>query len=244
MFLIRPLRLARLNLATRYTVPPRTTLTRPFIRVNVQPLRSLRFKTTSATTASPGPAPKPLLPARFCLYHAGTIRVTFLACLKLSTLFLFVFFGFVVTPAYYEKEGLSPTVARTALCAIAPLIFVAYTTAPFVAFVHIRPPPFARQSKEMLERYLRTLSPQNGVEITTMSLIAKPRMNKVKLSELAPVHRRFGIVNLARDTTAENATRKWYMFRAVSNFNVLRNNTSPNDWGWHIVYNNIIAKQR
>ena len=48
-----------------------------------------------------------------CIYHAGTGRTIFLACLKLSTLFIFVFFGFVVTPAYYDKEGFSPTVARS-----------------------------------------------------------------------------------------------------------------------------------
>lgn len=33
--------------------------------------------------------------------------------MKLSTLFIFAFFGFIVTPTYYEKEGLSPTVARS-----------------------------------------------------------------------------------------------------------------------------------
>ncbi len=49
-------------------------------------------------------------PERLCVYHAGTVRTTFLASLKLSTIFIFVFFGFVVTPAYFKKEGLSVTI--------------------------------------------------------------------------------------------------------------------------------------
>lgn len=54
-----------------------------------------------------------VFPARLCVYHAGTPRVTFLACLKLSTLFIFAFFGFVVTPAFYEQEGLGATTMRS-----------------------------------------------------------------------------------------------------------------------------------
>ncbi|TRX88771.1 hypothetical protein FHL15_010341 [Xylaria flabelliformis] len=147
-------------------------------------------------------------PSKLCVYHAGTGRITFLASVKLSTLFIFAFFGFVVTPAYYNNEGLSPNVVRTALCAVVPLAFVAHTTSPFVTFIHMRLPPFARQSEDMLRRYVRTLPPQTELNITTMSIIAKPRVSTVKLSDLAPVSRRFSIVNLARDTASENAIRK------------------------------------
>ena len=54
-----------------------------------------------------------MLPERLCLYHAGTGKITFLACLRLTTLFIFIFFGFVVAPAYYEKEGISPNFVRS-----------------------------------------------------------------------------------------------------------------------------------
>ncbi|KAI0531773.1 hypothetical protein GGR58DRAFT_492524 [Xylaria digitata] len=241
MLLIRPLKITGL---TRLAVVSRTAPIRLFIRANAQPIRSLGVKTTSTKTAGPGPAPEKLLPSTTLLYHAGTARVTFLACLKLSTLFIFAFFGFVVTPAYYEKEGLSPTVARTALCAIVPMIFVGYTTSPFVAWIHLRLPPFARHSRAMLGRYMQTLSPQTEVEVTTMSFIAKPRTSRVRLSELVPVNRRFGIVNLARDTAAENTTRKWYMFRAVGNFNVQKRKMVNGTWNWDFIHDTIIAKQR
>ncbi|KAI0474633.1 hypothetical protein F4859DRAFT_481411 [Xylaria cf. heliscus] len=254
------LRRARLDLVTRDTLAPRTiprTIPRtvplhrfPRTRTPSQPWQwhSSRFQTTSTKASGPEsveklPAPSYIYGSRLCVYHAGTARITFLACLKLSTLFIFAFFGFVVAPAYYDKDGLSPTVTRTALCAVVPLVFVAYTTSPFVTFIHMRLPPFARQSEEMLRRYARTLSPQTELEITTMSVIAKPRVSRVKLADLAPVNRRLGIVNLARDTAADNATRRWYMFSAVGNFNVQRaSGTSKAPWVWDAIWNLVHTK--
>ncbi|KAI8959820.1 hypothetical protein F5Y11DRAFT_288462 [Daldinia sp. FL1419] len=215
---------------------------------NLSPIRQnfrllgMRFETTAANAAKGNSAsiPKPqtprfAYPENLCVYHAGTGRITFLACLKISTLFIFVFFGFVVTPSYLDREGLSPTVLRTTLSAIIPLVFVAYTTSPFVSFIHMRIPPVARQSADMLRRFARTISPDAELDITTMSFIAKPRVSRVKLSELRPVSRRFGIVNLARDTTAENAARKWYRFRAVGDFNAQSNTANRAPWVWESI---------
>ncbi|KAI0452474.1 hypothetical protein F5B21DRAFT_332865 [Xylaria acuta] len=258
MFLIKSLGRTRLEPAIRHALlsrstsrtvsPNQPTRTRTRTRTHGQRLHSLRFQTTSTRTAGPEAASKPPTPnhiygPKLCVYHAGTGRITFLACLKLSTLFIFAFFGFVVTPAYYQKEGLSPTVTRTALCAVVPLVFVAYTTSPFVTFIHMRLPPFARQSEDMLRRYARTLPSHTELEITTMSVIAKPRVSTVKLSDLAPVSRRFGIVNMARDAAADNATRKWYMFRAVGNFNAQRaSGTSKAPWVWDAIWNKVNTK--
>ena len=69
-----------------------------------------------------------------------------------------------------------------------------------------------------MKRYLQNPANDPLLEINTMSFIAKPRTSLVRLSELKPVNKRFGLVNVARDTAAENAKRKWYMFRAVGNF--------------------------
>lgn len=199
----------------------------------------------SSPASSQLPPPQFAYPERLCVYHAGTGRITFLACLKISTLFIFVFFGFVVTPAYFEKEGLSPTVLRTTLSAVIPLLFVAYTTSPFVSFVHMRIPPFARQSEDMLRRFVRKLPPDTELDVTSMSFIAKPRASRVKLSDLRPVSRRLGIVNLARDTAAENATRKWYMFRAVADFSAQpsSNTVRRAPWVWESIVDTIKKQQ-
>ncbi|KAI1762311.1 hypothetical protein GGR53DRAFT_422561 [Hypoxylon sp. FL1150] len=216
------------------------------LKQNVQ-ISGLRFDSTApkpkpnTEAVSQLPPPRFVFPERLCVYHAGTGRITFLACLKISTLFIFVFFGFVVTPAYFDKEGLSPTVVRTTLSAVVPLVFVAYTTSPFVSFIHMRIPPFARQSEDMLRRFVRTLPPATELDVTTMSFIAKPRVSKVKVSDLYRVNRRFGIVNLARDTAVENAARKWYMFRAVRDFSAQpsSNTVKRAPWAWESILSAI-----
>lgn len=77
-----------------------------------------------------------------------------------------------------------------------------------------------------------------------MSLIAKPRVSVVKLSDLAPVSRRFGIVNMARDTAVDNAKRRWYMFPAVGNFNAQRaSGTSKAPWVWDAIWNNVATRR-
>ncbi|KAI0474049.1 hypothetical protein GGR56DRAFT_650101 [Xylariaceae sp. FL0804] len=201
------------------------------------------FQSTASQTVQ---KPKLAYPPRLCVYHAGTGRVTFLACLKLSTLMIFIFFGFIATPAYYQKEGITQVVALTALSAVIPWMFVAYTTSSYVTFVHLRLAPFARQNEAMLRRFLERLPPQTQVEISTMSAFARPRVSQVPLSELVPAERRFGIVNLVRDTKAVNASRKWYMGRALDMFSARpeANRMPKVSWAWDIIYKNIVKRQQ
>ncbi|KAL9570077.1 hypothetical protein ACKAV7_005798 [Fusarium commune] len=44
------------------------------------------------------------LPEKLIIYHAGTGRITFMAMLKITTLFLGAFFCFVVAPSYIKAE--------------------------------------------------------------------------------------------------------------------------------------------
>lgn len=107
-----------------------------------------------------------------------------------------------------------------ALCGIIPIFFVAYTTAPFVTHIHVHLPTYARTSRVILERFIRSLPPSTEITLTTMSAIGKPRYSNLKAGDLIPTRKRFGIINYERDTAAENATRRWYNFRAVGNFYV------------------------
>lgn len=50
--------------------------------------------------SSPDPKTNLAVPERLLIYHAGTGRTTFLACLKVTTLFGLAFFTFLVAPAY------------------------------------------------------------------------------------------------------------------------------------------------
>ncbi|KAL7901801.1 hypothetical protein HDV63DRAFT_52607 [Trichoderma sp. SZMC 28014] len=161
---------------------------------------------------------------RLLIYHAGTGRITFLAMVKVTTLFLGAFFTFVVVPGYIKAEKPEWETVGVALCGLIPLIFVAYTTSPFVTHIYIHLPPAARTSRPVLERFIHSaLPPSTELTLTTMSAIAKPRYSTMQAGHLRPSSRRFGIVNYVRDAEdamAENETRKWYNLRAMSKFGV------------------------
>ncbi|CAM1504665.1 Fc.00g022560.m01.CDS01 [Cosmosporella sp. VM-42] len=160
------------------------------------------------------------LPERLVIYHAGTGRTTFLAMVKVTTLFLGAFFCCIMAPSYYKSEKPKWEIASVAICGVIPIFFVAYITAPFVTHIHIHLPPYARTSRPILERFVRTLPASTDLTLTTMSFIAKPRYSNLKAGDLIPARKRFGIINYVRDTTAENARRRWYNYRAVGKFYV------------------------
>lgn len=99
-----------------------------------------------------------------------------------------------------------------------PVLFVGLSTAPFVTHIHVHLPEAARASRAVLERFVRDIPASTLLTLTTMSLIAKPRYSSVRVGELRAVAKRAGLVNYARDTAGENASRKWYMYRAVRGF--------------------------
>lgn len=123
-----------------------------------------------------------------------------------------------------------------AACGIIPVIYVAYFTTPFVAHIHVHLPPFARWSKPILERFARTAPPNTKIDITTMSLIGKPRVSSMTVSDLRPARARLGLVNYARDTTIADRGRKWWRFKAVSQFAIQETSTDlkkiKTGWVW------------
>ncbi|KAK4066444.1 hypothetical protein Trihar35433_6871 [Trichoderma harzianum] len=160
---------------------------------------------------------------RLLIYHAGTGRITFLAMVKVTTLFLGAFFTFIVVPGYVKAEKPEWETVGVALCGLIPLFFVAYTTSPFVSHIYIHLPPVARTTRPVLERFINALPPSTELTLTTMSAIAKPRYSTMQVGHLRPAKRRFGIVNYVRDAEgaiAENETRKWYNLRAMTKFGV------------------------
>ncbi len=57
-------------------------------------------------------------------------------------------------------------------------------------------------------------------------------MSATTLGALRPTHRRFGLVNLERDTTAEDARRRWWQFRAVRGFHIQEGMEGKLKTGW------------
>ncbi|KAJ9423120.1 thioredoxin-like protein [Fusarium oxysporum] len=184
---------------------------------NTSPILSPSPKLSSLTTKV---FTSSKLPEKLIIYHAGTGRITFMAMLKITTLFLGAFFCCVVAPSYIKAEKPELLTAGVVLCGIIPVIFVTYITSPFVTHIHIHLPPYARTSRPILERFIKNLPPTTPLTLTTMSAISKPRYSSMHAGDLSPVRRRLGLINYVRDTKEENAKRKWYMFRAVGKFYV------------------------
>lgn len=64
------------------------------------------------------------------------------------------------------------------------MLFVAYTSAPFVNFVHLALPVFARRSREQAIQYARTLPPTATLYINTMKFTTIPRQTEVRVGDL------------------------------------------------------------
>ncbi|KAH8899221.1 hypothetical protein GQ53DRAFT_758462 [Thozetella sp. PMI_491] len=182
-----------------------------------------------APAPAPAPAPasqggspaggRPAYPERLVIYHAGTGRTVFLGWLKIATIFTFAFFGMVVAPRYMAADEPLWAVAYLVV-GLVPFVFVAYTTSPFVTFINVNLPPFARTNRDMLLRFAKAPPPSTRLEISTLNLIGKPRVSHTTVGDLRPTRRRFGIVNYERDTAAEAARRRWWQLRAVGAFNI------------------------
>ena len=78
------------------------------------------------------------------------------------------------------------------------MLYVSYFAAPFVAYVHIKPPVIARRSKEQLLKWAQSISPNTEVDLTTIKTYGRLRVSRMPLSELHPTKARFGIENLVR----------------------------------------------
>ncbi|KAF4629197.1 hypothetical protein G7Y89_g8948 [Cudoniella acicularis] len=164
---------------------------------------------------------KTLYPERLLVYHAGTGRTVFLGSLKITTIFIFTFFCIVVAPTYFNADDQQPvTAAAVLLSGIVPMVVVMYITRPFVNFIHLRLPPFARNSREIMMRYSKNLPKDAEIDITTMTVLGRPRVTRMKVTDLYPVKERFGLANYARNTKEINAKRPWWMGKAVRQFGV------------------------
>ncbi|KLU88727.1 hypothetical protein MAPG_07712 [Magnaporthiopsis poae ATCC 64411] len=218
---------------------------------------STKSRSPSSPPSSPSPSPSPSarpgssspkgppqpqlpIPARLLIYHGSTARITFLACLRLGTLFICVFFCLAVAPAYLRDSGGDSEALLKAgaavLSGMVPFVFVYLSTAPFVAFIHLPLPPFARQSNELLKRFAANVPNTTSLEITTISLIGKPRVTRVPVASMVPTRARLGIVNYVVRPGPASAARS-LLSRPPTNFSIQHNSRrdAREAWVWDLV---------
>lgn len=122
--------------------------------------------------------------------------------LRLTTIFLFGASCLLVAPAFAADEYpwyLAPagkhlcprspwkcklTRVLVVIGGTIPMLFVAYTSAPFVNFVHLALPVFARRSREQAIQYARNLPPTATLYINTMKFTTIPRQTEVRVGDL------------------------------------------------------------
>ena len=102
------------------------------------------------------------------------------------------------------------------------MLFVAYTTSPFVTYVHIRVPPFVRQSRELLHQWSKRMAPDTEIDMTTMRFYGLPHVSRVHLADLRRRTARLRSANLVKVETnlPDVKKRPWWMGRKPDAFYV------------------------
>ncbi|MCJ1405303.1 hypothetical protein MMC11_008530 [Xylographa trunciseda] len=166
-------------------------------------------------------------PERLLIYHGGIGRTVFLGCTKITTIFLFAFSSLIIAPTYYYlPSGPDWAAAAIVVGGAIPLLFVGYTTKPFVNYVHIRLPIFARQSQEHLLRWSKTIAPDTEIDMTTMRFFGLPRVSRMQVADLRETKRStLSVANLARVPAQSDSAKKrpWWAGKEVMRFYIGHN---------------------
>ena len=108
------------------------------------------------------------------------------------------------------------------VCGAIPMVYVMYFTAPFVSYVHVRLPIYARRSREQLLRWAENMSPTTEIDMTTMRLYGRPQVSRMPLGELRTTKPSFGIANLIRAQRPSGVEVKgsWWTNKPLTKFYV------------------------
>lgn len=167
----------------------------------------------------------------------------------MTTIFVFGFFVFVVTPAYFVAPDMpiSRTIAMAG-CGIIPFAFVAYSTAPLVTYIHIRLPFYARHTKEGLEKWLGAgVHRDTDLEISSMTLLARPKQTSVSVGDIMPTQSQLGVANYKLIPGAKSRPGpllrrggKWWQSEPLKQFNIQGFNREAREgWVWEEIARQI-----
>lgn len=95
------------------------------------------------------------------------------------------------------------------------MLFVSYTAAPYVNFVHLALPAFARKSREAAAQYAKELPPTAVLYLTSMRFNTIPRQTTVRIGDLVPTK------DLLRPVTFRNLNpmpARWWQGKTPTQF--------------------------
>jgi hypothetical protein len=95
------------------------------------------------------------------------------------------------------------------------MLFVSYTAAPFVNFVHLALPISVRRSREQAIEYAKNLPPTATLYINTMKFTTFARQTEVRLNQLVPDKSPIRPVTFRKQNTEP---LPWWRGKALSQF--------------------------
>jgi hypothetical protein len=106
--------------------------------------------------------------------------------------------------------------AEVAIFSTVPLAFTGVFASPFVQFIFLRLPRYARTSKELAQRYSKSLPLDAKLEIVTMRLVPLPKTTKVLVRDLRLIDTsknawwNLRMENLERISNGTGRRKFWY----------------------------------
>lgn len=102
------------------------------------------------------------------------------------------------------------------------MLVVAYATAPFVTYIHLRIPFYARRSKEDLMRFVNQVPRTTEIDLTTIGQFGWPHVYRMPLAELRKARYTFSAANLVRviSPSAVKPARSWWKKESPTKFYV------------------------
>ncbi|KAK2792350.1 hypothetical protein FQN51_001690 [Onygenales sp. PD_10] len=158
------------------------------LKATVNPARQI-LRPPRSTQIKPETEPKKAItkPQQVIIYHAGTGRIAFIGTMRITTILIFAVSCAVVAPAFYFSED-TPWFTAPAIVVggSIPMLFVLFTSAPFVNHVYLAIPTIAQQTRQRTQAYLKNVPRNATLNIETMKLNFYPRRTEVSLEDLIP----------------------------------------------------------
>ncbi len=102
------------------------------------------------------------------------------------------------------------------------MLVVAYATAPFVTYIHLRIPFYARRSREDLSRFVDKVPKTTEIDLTTIGQFGWPHVYRMPLAELKKVKYKLSAANVKRvlPPSSVDLDRSWWKRELPTNFHV------------------------
>ncbi|KAL8940298.1 MAG: hypothetical protein Q9216_002884 [Gyalolechia sp. 2 TL-2023] len=131
----------------------------------------------------------------------------------MTTVFVFAFSVAVIAPAQYNLPDAPVWVPFAVIaCGAIPMLVVMRATAPFVTYVHLQVPFYARRSREHLSSFLEKVPQNTEIDLTTIGNFGWPHVYRMRMAELRKAKHMFSAANLRRVplTSSKPSRRPWW----------------------------------